>query len=75
MWYREPDAQDQQDEDYHSQGLMDLSSHQWLADDPKRHYYFCGPLPFMQFAGRQLLAQGIAPEQIHYECFGPHKVI
>lgn len=54
---------------------MDLSSYQWLADDPKRHYYFCGPLPFMQFIGRQLLAQGIAPEQIHYECFGPHKVI
>ncbi|AIN13912.1 bifunctional nitric oxide dioxygenase/dihydropteridine reductase 2 [Yersinia pseudotuberculosis] len=75
VWYREPDLQDKHGEDYHSQGLMDLSSYQWLADDPKRHYYFCGPLPFMQFIGRQLLAQGIAPEQIHYECFGPHKVI
>jgi nitric oxide dioxygenase len=75
VWYREPAAQDLQGEDYHSKGLMDLSSYQWLATDPNRHYYFCGPLAFMQFAGRQLLAQGVASEQIHYECFGPHKVI
>ncbi|CNJ28572.1 nitric oxide dioxygenase [Yersinia rohdei] len=75
VWYREPEAQDNLGEDYHSRGIMDLSSHQWLAADPDRHYYFCGPLAFMQFAGRQLLAQGVASERIHYECFGPHKVI
>ncbi|HEN3613194.1 TPA: NO-inducible flavohemoprotein [Yersinia enterocolitica] len=75
VWYREPTAQDNHEEDYHSKGLMDLSSHQWLAADPNLHYYFCGPLAFMQFAGRQLLAQGVAAERIHYECFGPHKVI
>lgn len=75
VWYREPNTQDIRGEDYHSQGLMDLSSHQWLVTDPNRHYYFCGPLPFMQFVGRQLLAQGVAAERIHYECFGPHKVI
>ncbi|MFW5386569.1 NO-inducible flavohemoprotein [Yersinia sp. 2542 StPb PI] len=75
VWYREPTAQDRAGDDYHSQGLMDLSSHQWLAADPNRHYYFCGPLAFMQYAGRQLLAQGVASAHIHYECFGPHKVI
>ncbi|WP_145525467.1 NO-inducible flavohemoprotein [Yersinia rohdei] len=75
VWYREPEAQDNLGEDYHSRGIMDLSSHQWLAADPDRHYYFCGPLAFMQFAGRQLLAQGVTSERIHYECFGPHKVI
>lgn len=75
VWYREPEAQDNLGEDYHSRGIMDLSSHQWLAADPDRHYYFCGPLAFMQFAGRQLLAQEVASERIHYECFGPHKVI
>lgn len=75
VWYREPEAQDNLGEDYHNRGIMDLSSHQWLAADPDRHYYFCGPLAFMQFAGRQLLAQGVASERIHYECFGPHKVI
>ncbi|AOF15908.1 TPA: NO-inducible flavohemoprotein [Yersinia enterocolitica] len=75
VWYREPTAQDIHEKDYHSKGLMDLSSYQWLAADPNRHYYLCGPLAFMQFVGRQLLAQGVAAERIHYECFGPHKVI
>ncbi|MCB5302680.1 NO-inducible flavohemoprotein [Yersinia bercovieri] len=75
LWYREPTAQDNQGEEYHSKGLMDLSSHQWLTADANRHYYCCGPLAFMQFVGRQLLAQGVASERIHYECFGPHKVI
>jgi nitric oxide dioxygenase len=50
-------------------GRMDLS--QCLALPPEADYYLCGPLPFMQAQRRQLIAQGIAREQIHYEVFGP----
>lgn len=39
------------------------------------HYYFCGPVNFMQFIAKQLLAMGVNTSHIHYECFGPHKVI
>ncbi|CQH51310.1 NO-inducible flavohemoprotein [Yersinia frederiksenii] len=75
VWYREPIASDNKGVDYHSEGLMDLGAFEGLAAEPNRHYYFCGPLGFMQFAGRQLLAQGVSSNRIHYECFGPHKVI
>ncbi|SLM62101.1 NO-inducible flavohemoprotein [Dickeya sp. DW 0440] len=39
------------------------------------HCYVCGPVAFMQFAIRQLLELGIPRSQIHYESFGPHKMI
>ncbi|MGS0630421.1 hypothetical protein, partial [Photorhabdus asymbiotica] len=31
--------------------------------------------PFMQYVAKQLLDIGIDKQFIHYECFGPHKVI
>jgi nitric oxide dioxygenase len=29
----------------------------------------------MQHAAKQLVALGVNRDNIHYECFGPHKVI
>jgi nitric oxide dioxygenase len=29
----------------------------------------------MQFAAKQLIALGVDADRIHYECFGPHKVL
>ncbi|ERK09398.1 Flavohemoprotein [Serratia fonticola AU-AP2C] len=75
VWYREPNADDVQGRDYHSQGLMDLSALRSELSDPQMHYYFCGPVPFMQHVGKQLLEMGVEAERIHYECFGPHKVL
>ncbi|KFK96751.1 MULTISPECIES: NO-inducible flavohemoprotein [unclassified Serratia (in: enterobacteria)] len=75
VWYREPGADDVAERDYHSSGLMDLSPLRTTLDNPQMHYYFCGPVPFMQFIAQQLLAMGVAAERIHYECFGPHKVL
>ena len=54
---------------------MDLSALRETLDDPQMHYYFCGPVPFMQHVGKQLLEMGVSAERIHYECFGPHKVL
>ncbi|UXY27184.1 globin domain-containing protein [Streptomyces sp. HUAS TT20] len=33
--------------------------------------YLCGPLPFMRAVRTQLIEQGVAPADIHYEVFGP----
>ena len=75
LWYRSPQADDQQGRDYDSEGLMDLSLLPTLLAQPQTHYYFCGPLAFMQAVGKQLLEMGVPTAQIHYECFGPHKVV
>lgn len=75
VWYRQPEKQDIHGQHYHREGLMNLSQLPTTITAPDTHYYFCGPLVFMQFAGKQLLDMGIPSEHIHYECFGPHKVI
>lgn len=42
---------------------------------PAMQFYLCGPVGFMQFAAKQLVEMGVKNENIHYECFGPHKVL
>lgn len=72
VWYREPRA----DEDHpHLTGLMDLTAQQDVLLSKTRHYYLCGPVAFMQHIARQLTAMGVNADQIHYECFGPHKIL
>ncbi|EGY27803.1 Flavodoxin reductases (ferredoxin-NADPH reductases) family 1, partial [Candidatus Regiella insecticola 5.15] len=75
IWYREPTEQDVSGIDYHTQGLMDLANHQSMIFDNDMHYYFCGPVQFMQYLSRQLITMGVKTEKMHYECFGPHKII
>ncbi|WP_174507691.1 NO-inducible flavohemoprotein [Klebsiella oxytoca] len=75
VWYRTPTAADRQAARFNSEGLIELSG---LADalrDPQMQFYLCGPVVFMQFAAKQLVALGVSGENIHYECFGPHKVL
>ena len=54
---------------------MDLSKHESAFSDPAMQFYLCGPVAFMQFAAKQLVGLGMQAENIHYECFGPHKVL
>lgn len=49
-------------------GFMDLSDAD-LPSDPT--VFMCGPLPFMYAARKALIAQGVNPEKIRYEVFGP----
>ncbi|ATP08013.1 nitric oxide dioxygenase [Aeromonas salmonicida] len=72
VWYREPSDRDEQGKDYDFSGTMDLSQVSGLLV-PQAHYYFCGPLGFMQGIKTQLSAAGIPTEQLHYEVFGPHQ--
>jgi nitric oxide dioxygenase len=54
---------------------MDLSQIEGLYNDPAMQFYLCGPVVFMQFAAKQLVESGVEAQNIHYECFGPHKVL
>ncbi|CAI1936385.1 Nitric oxide dioxygenase [Serratia proteamaculans] len=75
VWYNQPGVNDVEGRDYQSRGLMNLSALRETLSTPQMHYYFCGPVPFMQHVGKQLLEMGVEAERIHYECFGPHKVM
>lgn len=72
VWYREPRADEAHP---HLTGLMDLTAQQDALLSKTRHYYLCGPVAFMQHIARQLTAMGVSADQIHYECFGPHKIL
>jgi len=75
IWYRLQDEGDQQGNHAKHQGLIDLKLlHQQLAS-PSMQIYLCGPIQFMQYAAQQLQQIGCQPQQIHYECFGPHKIM
>ncbi|MBC8948361.1 NO-inducible flavohemoprotein [Xenorhabdus sp. TS4] len=75
VWYREPRDVDQKGIHYQHTGLMDLSLVEKAITAEGMQFYFCGPVAFMQHIAKQLLAMGIDEQHIHYECFGPHKVI
>ena len=75
VWYSQPQAGDLPGEDFQYEGLMDLSKVSSQLSDPAMHFYLCGPVGFMQFAAKQLLKMNVSEANIHYECFGPHKVI
>lgn len=74
-WYRLPTDEDRANARFDSEGLMDLSLHEGLFSAPEMQFYVCGPVAFMQFAANQLVELGVNKDNIHYECFGPHKVL
>jgi len=75
IWYRVPSQRDRDNGRFHSEGLMDLLKQEGALKVPGMTFFLCGPVAFMQFAAKQLVSLGIDPANIHYECFGPHKVL
>lgn len=75
VWYRQPEAADRSAGRFNSEGLMDLTQLEGKFSDPMMQFYLCGPVGFMQFAAQQLVTLGVDKANIHYECFGPHKVL
>ncbi len=53
-------------------GLIELGTVD-LAHDAQ--VYLCGPMPFMQVVRASLIAREIPADQIHYEVFGPDKLL
>ncbi|ELR63397.1 Flavohemoprotein [Photobacterium marinum] len=74
-WYHQPQDSDRPGEDYQHAGLMDLKQLTTQLTIPDMHYYFCGPIGFMQYIAKQLIDMGVPESHLHYECFGPHKVL
>ncbi|RCS68389.1 NO-inducible flavohemoprotein [Vibrio casei] len=66
-WYKDGEA------DFN--GLMDLSQIQNELNWQETDFYLCGPVVFMQYVAKQLVTLKVPEENIHYECFGPHKVL
>ncbi len=75
VWYRQPNAADEQAGLFNSTGLMALTEMKDRVSDGEMQFYLCGPVAFMQFAAQQLVTLGVERDRIHYECFGPHKVL
>lgn len=75
IWYSQPNSEDIAGIDYNHEGFMQLDVLKHALSHPNIHYYFCGPVPFMQFIAKQLTHWGVETERLHYECFGPHKIV
>ncbi|VEB95811.1 Nitric oxide dioxygenase [Cedecea lapagei] len=75
IWYREPSDQDREQARFNRTGLMNLMEIEGKLSDPAMQFYLCGPINFMRFAAEQLVKIGVNKDSIHYECFGPHKVM
>jgi nitric oxide dioxygenase len=75
VWYSQPDADDRAQQRFDSEGLMTLADEADRFSDSTTQFYLCGPVGFMQFAAEQLVKLGVDKSRIHYECFGPHKVL
>lgn len=75
VWYSQPDADDSANPRYDSEGLMALADQASHFSNPATQFYLCGPVGFMKFAAEQLVDLGVDKSHIHYECFGPHKVL
>lgn len=75
VWYRAPSAEDRAQARFNHEGLMNLLAIEGALSDPAMQFYLCGPINFMRFAAEQLVKMGVAQDRIHYECFGPHKVM
>ncbi|KFC79053.1 NO-inducible flavohemoprotein [Buttiauxella agrestis] len=75
VWYREPSENCRAQAKFDSEGLMDLVALESKISAPDMQFYLCGPVSFMRFAAEQLVKLGIEQSRIHYECFGPHKVM
>ena len=69
-WYREHKG-----EEGVRSGFMALEQIKERINWQETDFDFCGPVAFMQFAASQTLELGVSTERIHYECFGPHKVL
>ncbi len=69
--YSSPAATDRPGEDFDSEGRIDGALVTGLVDAPDAHYLLCGPAPFMAAVQDALERDGISPQNIHTESFGP----
>lgn len=69
--YSRPEKDDVEGRHYHSQGRITADKLLALNAGSQAHYMLCGPAAFLADIRNGLEARGVAPEQIHFETFGP----
>ncbi len=69
--YSRPRPKDRIGRDYDSEGRVDGALLGRLVRNVEAHYFLCGPTLFMADIQSSLERQGISPERIHTETFGP----
>ena len=69
--YSRPGPDDVAGLNFDSQGRVDGALLHRLVGDLDAHYFICGPTEFMAAVQSDLERQGVPPEQIHTETFGP----
>lgn len=69
--YSRPLPADEQGRDYHSTGRVDVELVAHLLPSLDAEFYLCGPAGFMADIHAQLSRQGVPPDRIHSESFGP----
>jgi ferredoxin-NADP reductase/predicted pyridoxine 5'-phosphate oxidase superfamily flavin-nucleotide-binding protein len=69
--YSSPGDDDTLGKDFDSEGRIDGQLVTALVDAPDAHYLLCGPTGFMAGIQDALERNGVPPENIHTESFGP----
>lgn len=75
VFYRQPRGADRLGRDFHYPGTVDLERIRDQIEQPDASYYLCGPMGFMQRMHSTLAEWGVPAERLHYEMFGPNKVL
>ncbi|VTQ25356.1 Nitric oxide dioxygenase [Streptococcus pneumoniae] len=75
-WYRQPSEADRAKGQFDSEGLMDLSKLEGAFQrSDNGSSISAARLASCSLPAKQLVDLGVKQENIHYECFGPHKVL
>ncbi|SDC81410.1 nitric oxide dioxygenase [Paenibacillus sp. CF095] len=69
--YTQPENSDHMSSHFHKEGYMDAVWLRQVIEELDATYYLCGPVSFMRAVYTELLALGVAADNIHYEFFGP----
>lgn len=69
--YSKPRQEDRLGFDYDSEGRVNGALLARLVKHSEAHYFLCGPTGFMADIQSDLERQGISPERVHAESFGP----
>ena len=73
--YNTPTTEDLEAANFDKQGFVDLDFLQTNVPSKDSHFYFCGPIPFLEAVNRALNEWGVAKERIHFEAFNPIAIL
>lgn len=70
-----PTKEDLEAGNFEKQGFVDLDFLQTNIPSKDAHFYFCGPIPFLEAINRALHEWGVAEDHIHFEVFNPIAIL